>query len=109
MWRPFDNAATIGQLGSERGVIIRDEEHDAGARITLERGCSNAPFSVTCGIYGCFFHTRFLGMEAETEFQVMRDELERILRIIPRVDDVEADAKMTAACEAISNFVLRFP
>src|SRR5947209_20031862 len=109
-WQPFDGGATVGQRGSEDGVIVRDEEHDLGARITLERGCSHGvPFAVTCGIYGWFFHTRFLGSEAEAEFPAMRDGLAAILDAIPRVDDPEVDAKMSAVVEAIQAFVARFP
>ena len=65
MWWPFDNGATVGQLGSEGGIIVRDEEHESGARATLERDCSFAPWAVTCGVYGWFFHTRLLAPEAE--------------------------------------------
>jgi hypothetical protein len=110
VWRPFENGATVGQRGSEDGVIVRDDEHELGARITLERDCSHrVPFAVTCGIYGWFFHTRFLGSEAEAEFPAMRDGLAAILDIIPRVDDSGGDAKMSAVSEAISQFVARFP
>jgi hypothetical protein len=109
VWRPFDNGVTVGQPGSEGGVIVRDDEHKAGARATLERDCGSAPWSVTCGVYGWFFHTRFLGSEAEAEFPAMLDGLAAILGLIPRVDDPEADAKMRAVCEAISQFVARFP
>jgi hypothetical protein len=109
MWQPFDNGATIGQRGSEDGVVLRDEEHDLGARITLERDCSHGvPFAVTCGIYGWFFHTRFLGSEAEAEFPAMLDELTAILDIVPRAGDPSAHAKMGAVSEAISGFVSRF-
>ncbi len=110
MWLPYDNGATDGQAGSEGGVILRDEEHDLGARITLERDCSHGvPFAVTCGIYGWFFHTRFVRSEAEAEFQAMQDGLAAILYIIPGVDDPGCDAKMEMVGEAISGFVARFP
>lgn len=110
MWRPFEDGATVGRRGSEDGFILRDDEHDAGARITLERGCSHGvPFAVTCGIYGWFFHTRLLGSEAEADFPAMRDELAAILEIIPRADDPEADARMARVSEAIREFVSQFP
>ena len=80
-----------------------------GARITLERDCSSAPWAVTCGIYGWFVHTRFLGTEVEAEFPAMLDGLAAILDIIPRVDDPCADAKMGAVSEAIQEFVSHFP
>jgi len=110
VWRPFENGATVGQRGSEDGVIVRDEEHELGARITLERDCSRGvPFAVTCGIYGWFFHTRFLGSKAEAEFPVMMDELAAILDIIPRADDPDAHSKCVGVSEAIQGFVERFP
>jgi hypothetical protein len=110
VWRLFDNGATIGQLGSEGGVILRDEAHDSQARITLERDCSHGiPFAVTCGIYGWFFHTRLLSSEQEAEWQAMLDGLVAILDIIPRVDDPQTEAKMGAVSQAISGFVARFP
>jgi hypothetical protein len=110
MWQPFQNGTTFGQLGSEGGVILRDEEHDSGARITLERDCSHGvPFAVTCGIYGWFFHTRLLGSEAEAEFSAMLDGLSAIVEIVPRIDDAAANAKMSAISDAISAFVRRFP
>jgi hypothetical protein len=110
VWRLFQNGATVGQVGSEGGVILCDKEHDLGARITLERECSNAvPIAVTCGIYGWFFHTRFLGSEAEAEFQAMLDGLEAILDIIPLVDDPGVVAKAGKVSQTINSFVARFP
>lgn len=109
MWRQFDNGATIGQPGSEGGVIVRDEEHDAGARATLERGCASAPWTVTCGIYGWFFHTRFLGSEPEAEFPAMLEGLTAILEIVPPTDAPDAEARMAAVSESIERFVVRFP
>lgn len=109
-WHPVDGGATLGQRGSENGVILLDEEHELGARITLERDCNHGiPFAVTCGIYGWFFHTRFLGTEAEAEFPAMMDGLAAILDTVPRVDDPNADAKCAGVTEAIQEFVSRFP
>ena len=109
MWGPFDKGSTIGTGGSEGGIIIRDEEHPLGSRITLERGATFSPYSVTCGIYGWFFHTRFLGSEAEADLPAMRDGLAAILHVIPNTDDPESDAKMAAVGDAIGSFVDRFP
>jgi hypothetical protein len=109
-WRPFDGGATIGQCGSEGGVILHDEEHELGARISLERDCAQGvPFAVTCGIYGWFFHTRFLGSEAEAEFAAMREGLTAILDRIPLVRDPDADIRAVEVSEAIQAFVDRFP
>ena len=111
-WVPLDNGTTVGHRGgSENGIIVRDEEHDLGARITLERGADIAPFAITCGIYGWMFHTRFLGAEvdATAEFERMKDRLAEILAIIPHVNDPQRDVKSSQVCEAISSFVEQFP
>jgi hypothetical protein len=39
-WYLFDEGRSVGLLGTEEGIIIRDEEHPDGARITLEREAS---------------------------------------------------------------------
>ena len=57
-WLPFENGTTIGATGSEGGVILRDELHPHGARITLEQ--TSTGFAITCGIYGWMVHTRVL-------------------------------------------------
>jgi hypothetical protein len=110
-WGLFDNGATIGQRGSENGFILTDEEHDLGARITLEREADNAPFAITCGIYGWMFHTRWFGSEADAsaEFERMKSGLGAILNIIPRVDEPEADVKCQRVADAIGAFVEQFP
>jgi hypothetical protein len=109
MWRPFDDGVTVGRLGSEGGIIVRDEEHVLGARATLEQGSSNAPWAVACGVYGWFFHTRFLGSEAEAEFPAMLDGLAGILDLIPGRDDPGTESKFTAVNERIHEFISCFP
>ena len=108
-WEPFDGGSTVGRRGSEGGAIARDDEHDLGARITLERGCADAPVAITCGVYGWFFHTRFLGSEAEADFDRMEEGLDGIVDLIPRVDDPDGDRKSSRVCDAIAEFVARFP
>jgi predicted transposase len=61
VWRPFEDGETGSSEGSKGGTFLRDEEYDAGARITLERCAYGISFALTCGIYGWFIHTRFLG------------------------------------------------
>ncbi len=61
MWRPYAHGTTVGQRGTEEGVIDRDEQHDGGARITLERDCRNIPFAVTCAILRLVVHTQYVG------------------------------------------------
>lgn len=110
-WSPFQGGETIGQVGSESGVITRDQEHDLGARITLERDGSTAPFSITCRIYGWMLHTRFFGSESEAtvEYDRMKDALAEVLGMIPLAEDPEVSAKSRRVSEAISGFVARYP
>jgi hypothetical protein len=77
----MDNGKTIGTPGSEDGAIVLDEEHTSGARISLEQGCSHAPWVVTCGIYGGFLHTAFASSEAEgrAKYSAMKPDLEDIM------------------------------
>jgi len=110
-WYAFDTGKSIGQRGTESGIIIRDEEHGSGARITLERDGQTAPLAITCGIYGWMVHTRFFGTEAEaqSEFEMMRAELSRIINTIPLDPDPDGDSKMPAVSESLSEFVRMFP
>jgi hypothetical protein len=80
-WCAFEGGTTIGDKGSETGIILLDEEHQHGARITLESGGITAPFSVTCGIYGLFVHTAFAGsrLEAFQKYDAMRHSLDQII------------------------------
>jgi hypothetical protein len=110
-WMPFDSGSSLGTIGSENGAIVHDFEHCSGARITIEQGGNSAPFSITCGIYGWFFHTRFLSTleQAEEECAAMQSALSQIIAIIPLESDPNADSKMSAVSDAISSFVNRFP
>jgi hypothetical protein len=80
-WYPFQDGATIGKRGSESGVILRDEEHPDGARITLERD-GNTPFGITCGIYGRLMHTAFASSasEASEKYSAMKAQLSALVR-----------------------------
>jgi hypothetical protein len=82
MWLAFDNGDTIGTPGSESGIITRDEEYSDGARITLERDAPSAPFTITCGIYGCMVQTRYFRDEAEAmrAFEDKKQALDRIMK-----------------------------
>lgn len=109
-WHAFDNGKTIGQRGSENGVIVRDEEHRDGARITLERH-GNTPNAITCGIYGWMVHTCFFTTESDTqnEFDRMKEILAQILDHIPLQNDPEFYVKSHTVSQLISDFVVRFP
>lgn len=87
-------------VASEGGVPVADEIHLSGARITLERDCSVAPWAITCGIYGLFVHTTYRGDEvaARRAFEEMKCELARILAL-------NEDREIS---QAVDDFVDRF-
>ena len=64
VWSLFSNGQSLGATGTENGLIVRDEEHSAESRITLERG-GYGPFAITCGIYGVMVHTTYASSEEE--------------------------------------------
>ena len=75
MWHIIQNGATIGQLGSENGVIIKDEEYSDSCRITLER-CPKY-YAITCGIYGAMVHTAF---SDKSSYKKMYDDMKHDLQ-----------------------------
>ena len=109
-WLPFDDGASLGEDGSEGGVILRDDEYRGDARITLERTGQTA-FAITCGVYGWMVHTRFFSTlpEAERGYALMQPDLAAIADSLPFTTDPDLDAKMDAVVDAIGRFVDRFP
>jgi len=109
-WHAFEGGTTLDQPGSESGVTIADEEHSSGARITLERGSRVAPFAITCGLYGWFFHTCYFSTEEEARqsFVEMKAELEHIISLLADSASDPANVKH-AVLDAISKFVDRSP
>jgi hypothetical protein len=106
-WYPYDNGATLGQRGSEEGITLSDEEHTLGARITLERGGSIAPFAITCGIYGWMMHTRYFSLENEacTQYDLMRNAISELLDKASEGSDGGSEVPMGG----VSAFVEMYP
>lgn len=96
--------------GSENGIIQRDEEYSALARITLERD-SHTPLAITCGVYGWMVHTRFFATEEEANeaFEAMRVELARITDLIPSRTDPRANERLSVVAGEMRAFVEKFP
>jgi hypothetical protein len=80
-WTNFDEGRSIGQKGSEGGKIVRDEENTFGARVTLEQKGNVAPFSITLGIYGLMFHTKFLSTAEQGQrcFELYKEKIEMVI------------------------------
>ncbi len=108
-WHPFSNGATLGQPGSEQGVIVRDEEHPLGARITLECAASVAPFAITCGIYGWMMHTRFFSGEdaAAAQYGLMKNALSALLDAAEQTAAIDGGRQILM--DGVSKFVEAYP
>ena len=109
-WYDYDEGYSIGTSGTDGGIIVRDEEYNFAARITIEEEGSFAPFSIICTIYGLMSHTRFFSdeSEADEEFDRMKFDLEKILSLLPADGDADEDA-LDEISDEISEFVERFP
>ena len=103
-WHAVDDGTTIGTRGSEGGLIVREEEHPSGARIALEEDGHIAPWSITCGVYWLFFHTRFFAdrVTAEAEYAAMKSAIDALLS---RLNAADLDEQVRLA----GDFVTRFP
>jgi len=110
-WSAYDDGRTLGEVGSEAGRIVSDEECDGGARITLEEGGMTAPWSITCGVYGWMVHTRFFATREQADGDVppMKAAIETMLAAAARIagpEDAAGYRRVAALCET---FVERFP
>jgi hypothetical protein len=106
-WQVFGSGSSLGKSGSERGVILRDEEFDSLARITLEQTATR--FASTCGMFGWMVHTRFFAARAtaESELDRMKSDLQQIVSGLPvDLNDHEAIQRVTIA---INEFIERYP
>jgi len=82
MWHIFDSGKSIGTRGSEEGYIVSDEEHDMGARITLERSGCTAPVGYYLrDLWGVFSHgVCFHGRRRKKKYSNMKNELVIIMQ-----------------------------
>ncbi len=109
-WYDYDEGCSVGTSGAGGGVIVRDEEHKSGARITLEEESSLAEYAVTCGVYGWLFHTCLFSEEtvAQEAFDEMKAELGEILEsMLPDENASEEDQEDFA--QELAMFVEKFP
>ena len=74
MWYMIAEGKTIGELGSENGCILLDEEYKDRCSITLEK--TEEYYAITCGVYGEFMHTTFAGEDDHlTKYNAMKHDL----------------------------------
>lgn len=85
MWNDLN---TIGERGTEDGIIKKDEEYKGLVRITLEicpRYGENA-FAITCGIYGSMVHTSFYNKnEVYNIYELMKLDLKKFIDRVDRM------------------------
>ena len=74
MW---DNIIVENSIGSEDGIVLRDEEYANSCRITLEK-CPKR-YAITCGVYGSMVHTVFCGEDFENIYEAMKKELKEFI------------------------------
>lgn len=89
-WVDYSKGQTIGTRGSEEGMIIADLESLQGARITLEKGASFAPYAITLGIYGLMFHTHFCGTLDEAVWYT-KESISKIEKVFLLYETPEAE------------------
>jgi hypothetical protein len=102
-WKPYNRGRSIGLKSPEGGVILCDEEHPLGVRITLKE--AKEYISISCNISGLIDHSRFFTKmpDAQNEYEVMKDELVKVAKKISL-----AKSSNIKAWEAIAVFVSRF-
>ena len=103
-WVAYKDGMSIGKISAEGGVILVDEEHESGGRMTLKQG--KTFISVSCHIYGWIDHTRFFNSinDAKREYILMKKFMTHMLE-----DILSAGAEDIKMWEAIANFVRKFP
>ena len=74
MW---NNLYVENAIGSENGLILKDEEYANSCRITLEE-CPDY-FAITCGVYGAMVHTVFCGDNYQEIYDEMKKELKEFI------------------------------
>ncbi len=84
-WRRAFEGSTLGLSGPEGGIIVLDEEHPAGARLTMEQEGGRAHFAIISSISGWMVHTRFFETEDEARmaFEEMKPALEQLTSMLP--------------------------
>ena len=103
-WFSYGNGDRVSSVSADGGVVLRDEVHEAGVRLTMKR-CKSC-VSVSCSIYGWMHHIRFFDTvtDAQREFLLMKPPLANMVENI--LSAGKCDLK---TWDAIAEFVRLFP
>ena len=75
MWK---NLYVENTLGSENGLILKDEEYADSCRVTLEK-CKKY-YAITCGVYGAMCHTAFCNADKyEKMYDAVKSDLQEFV------------------------------
>jgi hypothetical protein len=110
-WSAAEGGSTLGLGGAEGGTIVRDEQHPAGLRLTLEEDPARSFYALTCGISGWLLHARFFDDEAKAQaaWDEMKPALEELATQLPTSGAKAMDEATRAAGAKLGAFVARFP
>lgn len=110
-WRLVEEGRTRGLDGTEGGTIVRDEEHPAGLRLTLEEDPARSFYALTCGVAGWLVHSRFFGSEAEVlaAWDEMKPALLELVRQLPAAGAKALDPATREAGAKLGAFIARYP
>ena len=85
-WELFEGGQHIGSMTEEGRVVVYDEEHADGARITIER-CKDETFCITCSIYRALFFVTIpyaTAEEARASYAIMREEIGQAVEMLEK-------------------------
>jgi hypothetical protein len=110
-WKPTAEGSTLGLEGAEGGTIVRDEEHPAGLRLTLEEDPARSFHALTCTVSGWLVHRRYFSSEAEAQaaWGEMRPALVALAAQLPAAGPKGLDPTTREAGAKLGAFLARFP
>jgi hypothetical protein len=110
-WRPAEAGSTLGLMGQEGGTIVRDEEHPAGLRLTLEEDLERSFHALTCSVERWLVHRRYFStaQEAEAAWAEMQPALVELARQLPPAGPKGMDPATREAGAKLGAFIARFP
>lgn len=110
-WKPMAEGSTLGLEGAEGGTIVRDEEHPAGLRLTLEEDPARSFHALTCTVSAWLVHRRYFSTDAEAQaaWDEMQPALVELAGQLPAAGPKGLDPATREAGAKLGAFLARFP